>query len=134
MLALLKRIFRWVLEGAIRASWYHAIQLKKGYRQTMIHVTAIITAVPGKRSELLDAFMQIVPLVHAEKGCVEYVPVTDASNAGKAQTELGPDTFMVVEKWETMDDLKAHSVSEHMVNYGKNAGHMVADRVIHILS
>jgi len=99
----------------------------------MIHVIAIITAKPGKRAELLTAFSGVVPLVHAEKGCVEYVPVTDANDGGKSQTELGPDTFMVVEKWESMEDLKAHAASDHMVAYGKSAAHMVADRVIHIL-
>jgi len=100
----------------------------------MIHVIAIITAKPGMRAELLTAFDEIVPLVHAEKGCVEYQPVTDDDDAAGMQTAIGPDTFVVVEKWETLDDLKAHSASSHMVAYGKSAGHMVADRTIHILS
>jgi quinol monooxygenase YgiN len=100
----------------------------------MIHVIAVITAQAGKRSELLEAFSQIVPLVHEEKGCVAYEPVTDADDAGDMQTKLGADTFMVVEKWRTMDDLKAHSASEHMVQYAKTAGHLVADRKIHVLS
>jgi len=100
----------------------------------MIHVIAIITAQPGKRSELLEAFSKIVPLVHAENGCVEYQPVTDVDEAGDMQTALGPDSFMVVEKWDSINDLKAHAASDHMVNYGKSAGHLVADRTIHILS
>jgi len=100
----------------------------------VIHVIAIITAKPGKRSELLKAFSEIVPLVHAEKGCVEYQPVVDVGNAGDMQTPLGEDSYMVIEKWESMSDLKAHAVSSHMVDYGKSAGHMVADRTIHILS
>jgi len=98
----------------------------------MIHVIAIITAKSGQREELLTAFADVVPLVHAEKGCVEYQPVVDAEGAGASQTELGSDTFMVVEKWESMDDLKAHSTSSHMVAYGKSASHLVADRTIHI--
>lgn len=100
----------------------------------MIHVIAIITSVSGKRAELLKAFSKIVPLVHAEEGCVEYQPVTDATNAGAMQTALGSDSFMVIEKWNTMDDLSAHAASDHMAEYGKTAGHMVADRTIHILS
>lgn len=99
----------------------------------MIHVLAFITAHKGKRSELLDAFSNVVPQVHTEKGCIEYQAVTDAVDAGDIQTPLGPDSFVVVEKWETLDDLKAHSASEHMVQYGKSAGHLVASRVIHIL-
>jgi len=100
----------------------------------MIHVIAVITAKKGKRPELLDAFSRIVPLVHAEQGCIEYQPVVDAENAGEAQAMLGPNTYVVVEKWESMNDLNAHSVSPHMVEFGKTAGDLVADRKIHILS
>lgn len=100
----------------------------------MIHVIAIITVQSGKRAEVLDEFLKLVPLVHAEEGCIEYVPVTDVGNAGAFQTELGPDTYMVVEKWTSMDALTAHSVSSHMAEYGKKVGHLIADRVIHVLS
>lgn len=100
----------------------------------MIHVIAIITAKQGKRLELLKAFSEIVPLVHAEKGCIEYQPVIDSDDGGEMQTKLGPDSFVVVEKWASMDDLKAHAASSHMVAYGKSAGHLVDDRSIHILS
>ncbi len=99
----------------------------------MIHVAAIITARPGKRAELLETFEQVMPAVHREKGCVEYHPVVDVDGAGSAQTELGPDAYMVVEKWESIEDLHAHSASDHMVAFGKQAGHLVADRKIYIL-
>lgn len=100
----------------------------------MIHVIAVITAKAGKRSELLDAFSKIVPTVHNEQGCVAYEPVIDAEEAGEMQTKLGEDTFVVVEKWSTMDDLKAHSASSHMAEYAKTASHLIADRKIHVLS
>jgi quinol monooxygenase YgiN len=38
-----------------------------------VHVIAVITAKPGRRAELLQAFQANVPNVHAEKGCIEYV-------------------------------------------------------------
>lgn len=100
----------------------------------MIHVIAIITAKSGKRAELLDAFAKIIPLVHAEEGCIEYQPVVDADDGGAMQSQLGPDTFVVVEKWESLDALKAHAASSHMAKYGESAGHMVADRTIHVLN
>jgi len=100
----------------------------------MIHVIAIIKAKPGMRAELLEAFSKIIPLVHAEEGCVEYQPVVDADDAGEMQTLLGTDSFLVVEKWATMDALKAHSVASHMKAYGEHAGHLVSDRTIHVLS
>ncbi|MFK7997494.1 MAG: putative quinol monooxygenase [Granulosicoccus sp.] len=100
----------------------------------MIHVVAIITTLPGKRSDVLDAFKKLVPEVHAEQGCIEYVPVTDADNASAMQTPLGPDTYMVIEKWASMDALNAHAAASHMTEYGKKVGHLIAGRTIHILN
>jgi quinol monooxygenase YgiN len=100
----------------------------------MIHVIALITARPGQRKALLQAFSEVIPTVHAEQGCIEYGPVVDAEGAGDIQTPLGEDTFMVVEKWETMAHLQAHSAAPHMAAYAKKARDMIADRVIHVLS
>ena len=75
----------------------------------MIHVLAIITAKPGKRDEILGHFRANVPAVKAEKGCIEYGATVDADGMGSFQTKFGPDTFVVVEKWESTDALKAHS-------------------------
>ena len=98
----------------------------------MIHVIAIITTKPGKRSEVLGHFRANVPAVHAEKGCIEYQPVVDADGFGSFQTKAGPDTFVVIEKWATADDLKAHSAAPHMAAYGAKVKDMLANRVIHI--
>lgn len=100
----------------------------------MIHVIAIITTLPGKRAEVLTEFKKLVPLVHAEKGCIEYQPIIDASDVGDFQTSLGPDTYVVVEKWETLEDLDAHSKAPHMSAYGQKMGAFIADRKIHVLS
>jgi quinol monooxygenase YgiN len=100
----------------------------------MIHVIAIITTKPGERDSVLAAFRANMPAVHAEKGCIEYGPVIDTPNMGKMQTQLGPDTFMVVEKWATPADLAAHAAAPHMVAYGAKVKDQVTNRVIHILS
>lgn len=99
----------------------------------MIHVVAIITAKPGKREEILKNFKANVPAVHAEKGCIEYGPAVDAEGAGAIQTKLGPDTFVVIEKWATMDDLKAHGAAPHMAAYAAKVKDLLAGRVIHVL-
>ena len=72
----------------------------------MIHVMAIVTAKPGQRETVLAAFRANIPAVHAEEGCVQYEPVIDAPDAGPIQTALGPDTFCVVERWESMAALQ----------------------------
>ncbi len=99
----------------------------------MIHVLAIITAKPGHRATILEAFHANMPTVHAEKGCIEYGPAIDAEGAGAIQTAYGPETFVVIEKWATMDDLKAHGAAPHMAAYGAKVREMIASRVIHIL-
>ena len=44
-----------------------------------------------------------------------------------------PDTFVVIEKWESADHLKAHAVAPHMKAYGAKTKDL-AGRVIHVLS
>jgi quinol monooxygenase YgiN len=100
----------------------------------MIHVIAVITARPGKREAILQAFRANVPAVRAERGCIEYGAAVDADNALPFQTRWGPDSFLVIEKWETMDSLKAHAAAPHMAAYGAKTKEMIASRVIHILS
>jgi quinol monooxygenase YgiN len=99
----------------------------------MIHVIAVITAKPGQRGTILQHFHANVPAVKAEQGCIEYGPVVDADNALPFQTKLGPDAFMVVEKWSSMETLKAHAAAPHMAAYGAKVKELVASRVIHIL-
>ena len=100
----------------------------------MIHVVAVLTAKPGKREEVLRHFRANVPAVHAEKGCIEYAAAVDADPALPVQTKYGPDTFVVIEKWESMDALSAHAVAPHMKAYGAKTKDLLASRVIHILS
>ena len=50
------------------------------------------------------------------------------------QTKLGPDTFVVVEKWESIAALQDHAAAPHMATYGTRTKEMVASRVIHVLT
>lgn len=100
----------------------------------MIHVVALITAKPGMREQVLAEFHANVPNVLAEDGCIEYGPVVDAQNAGALQTPIGDDTFMVVEKWATMEALGAHAKAPHMAAYAAKVKDMLANRVVHVLS
>ena len=100
----------------------------------MIHVLAIITAKPGQRDQILMAFHANMPAVHAEAGCIEYGPAIDAEGMGGFQTKFGPDTFVVIEKWESIDALKAHAAAPHMTAYAAKTKEMIASRVIHVLS
>ena len=99
----------------------------------MIHVLAVITAKSGMRDTILTHFRANVPAVRAENGCIEYGAAIDAANAPALQTRWGPDTFVVIEKWESMDALKAHAAAPHMAAYGAKSREFIASRVIHIL-
>jgi len=100
----------------------------------MIHVLAIITAKPGKRDAILREARANLPAVRAEKGCIEYGPAVDAEGIGGFQTKFGPDTFVVIEKWESAEALKAHAAAPHMAAYAAKTKEMIEARVIHVLS
>jgi quinol monooxygenase YgiN len=96
----------------------------------MIQVLAIITAKPGKREEVLGHFRANMPAVQAEAGCIEYAPVIDAE--GGFGAKFGADTFVVVEKWQSLDHLKAHANSPHMAAYAAKTRDLLANREIHV--
>ena len=83
----------------------------------MIHVIATIELAPGARDAYLAEFRKIISDVRAEKGCIEYGPAVDAQTDLANQAKIGPDQVVVVEKWEDLAALKAHSVSPHMQAY-----------------
>ena len=100
----------------------------------MIHVVAVLTARPGKREEVLEHFRANVPNVLAEKGCIEYGAAIDADPALPVQKKWGPDTFLVIEKWENMEALAAHGTAPHMAAFGAKVKELLAGRAVHILS
>lgn len=97
----------------------------------MIHVIALLTAKPGKRAALLEEFRKVVPAVHAEDGCIEYGPAVDLAGTPDS---FGEDVLVVVEKWETPEALKAHSVAPHMKAYGERVKDLLAARAVHVLT
>ncbi len=99
----------------------------------MIHVIATIQLNPGTRDEFLKHFHAIVPTVRQEQGCLEYGPTVDAETDIAAQDGPREDVVVVVEKWESVDALKAHLVAPHMQQYRENVKSLVAGMTLHIL-
>jgi len=100
----------------------------------VIHVVAIITAKSGQRGAVLVQFRAIIPAVLAEEGCIEYGPAVDAEPGPPFQAKLGPDSFVVVEKWASPEALKAHAGAPHMAAYGAQVKDLLESRVVHVLS
>ena len=86
----------------------------------MIHVIATIELVPGTRDAFLAVFRKLIADVRAEKGCLEYAPAVDSNTDLPTQAKVGPDKVVVVEKWEDIAALKAHSVAPNMQAYRVN--------------
>jgi quinol monooxygenase YgiN len=68
-------------------------------------------------------------------------PKPAASNTARRSTSrtwerrpYWPDAFVVIEKWESPDHLKAHAAAPHMKAYGAKTKDMLAGRVIHVLA
>ena len=100
----------------------------------MVHVIAVITARPGMREKILEAFRANVPAVKAEAGCIEYGAAVDLADGPGFQAKYGDDTFVAIEKWESLAALKAHAAAPHMAAYGAKTKEMIATRLVHILT
>ena len=98
----------------------------------MIHVVASIGVKPGKREEYIELFKENVPNVLAEKGCVDYVPTIDADSGIDAQW-TDETVVTVIEKWESLEALKDHLASPHMVHFMEETEDLVDDVSLSIL-
>ncbi|EAQ76948.1 putative quinol monooxygenase [Blastopirellula marina] len=83
----------------------------------MIYVIATIELEPGSREQFLAAFHALVPLVHAEQGCLEYGPAIDVATGLGPQLPLRSNVVTVMEKWESIEALKTHLIAPHMDEY-----------------
>ena len=99
----------------------------------MVHVLAIITAKPGMRDRILEAFRANVAAVCAEDGCLGYEAAVDIDPTGPGFAQFGADTFVVVEKWASIEALRAHAVAPHMKAYAASVKELTASRAIHVL-
>lgn len=99
----------------------------------MIHVVAVITAHPGQRAKILQAFLANTAAVRAEEGCIEYGATVDAKGFPAGPGSFGEDTFVVVEKWASLAALQAHAAAPHMKAYAAQVKDLTAKRLIHVL-
>jgi quinol monooxygenase YgiN len=82
----------------------------------MINVIASIHIKEDNLEEFIEIFKSNVPAVLKEKGCIEYMPTVDVPT-GLPPQELNSNVVTIIEKWDTLDDLKAHLSSPHMLEY-----------------
>ncbi|MBU4273016.1 MAG: antibiotic biosynthesis monooxygenase [Planctomycetes bacterium] len=87
----------------------------------MLCVIATIEVAAGRRDDLLALFRELVPKVRAEDGCIEYSPMIDVHGGLEAQSPPQDNSLVILEKWESIDALKAHLKTLHMAEYFRQA-------------
>lgn len=98
----------------------------------MIHVIARIEVKPGQRARLLEEFGRIVDQVRAEAGCIEYGPTVDVETGLDPVGPPDPDTVTVIEKWESVEALRAHLDAPHMAAYRERVAEIVTGTRLHV--
>lgn len=99
----------------------------------MIYVIATIEIHPGRRNDFLAEFHKLVPQVRDEKGCIDYGPTVDVPTNIPAQPPARSDVVTVVEKWESLEDLEAHLIASHMVEYRGRVKELVKGVTLQVL-
>ncbi|HSW64605.1 MAG TPA: putative quinol monooxygenase [Dissulfurispiraceae bacterium] len=98
----------------------------------MIHVLASIRVKAASRNAFIDVFKANVANVRAEKGCIEYVPATDAQTDISVQ-HRNADIVTIIEKWQSVESLKDHLEAPHMIAYKDAVKDMVESVDVKIL-
>ena len=87
-----------------------------------ISTVAIITAKPGRGTEVERALRDLAAATHAEPGCLLF---------SLQQGMRDPDVFVTVEKWDSLESLESHLASDHLASALAQdrgpAGHRAAD-------
>ncbi len=98
----------------------------------MITVLASIYVKAGEMEKFLDILKANVPSVCAEDGCVSYVPMVDVASQLPSQ-ELNENIVTIVEQWESIEALKAHLTTPHMLKYKDNVEAIVKQVTLKVL-
>jgi quinol monooxygenase YgiN len=98
----------------------------------MISVLASIQLHEGQRAAFLEIFNANVPAVRQESGCIEYFPAIDI-DAGLPVQSLDENMVTVIEKWQSIEALKAHLGTPHMLDYKDKVKNLVKDISLKVL-
>ena len=77
----------------------------------MIVVQVEVIVEPGSASKVVDAVKKMETATRKEAGCLKYAFAVDISDPGMVR---------VIERWESMDAIKAHMASPHMAQFQKD--------------
>ena len=84
-------------------------------------------------SSYIEKTLAVVPTVRNEDGCEMYALLQDANTTWEAPLRFGERTFWMVEKWSSIDALKAHVNAPHMKTFGPSVRGMRSNSTFHLL-
>lgn len=82
----------------------------------MIYVVADILIKKNKIKQFVDILKTNIPNVLEEEGCVEYT-LTEPIQLETVSQNKNIDSVSIIEKWETIENLKVHLSAPHMQAY-----------------
>lgn len=77
--------------------------------------------------------LAVVPTVRAEAGCRQYTLLKDAETDWEKPQRFGERTMWMLEKWDSIDALKAHLETPHMKAFGPAVRPMRRSGTFHVL-
>ena len=83
----------------------------------MIFVIATSVLKPGCRNDFIAAVKANLATVRAEDGCISYDLAGDFDSGFPVQEFCGEDTLVFVERWQSIEHLKAHLAAPHMAEF-----------------
>jgi quinol monooxygenase YgiN len=93
---------------------------------SMIYVVATSQVKPESRDAFIKGAKECIAATRKEKGCLSYESHTSIND---------PNLFVVVERWETREDLNAHGRAPHMKVWREYSAPLkVSPTVIEIIS
>ncbi|HEY5513844.1 MAG TPA: putative quinol monooxygenase [Geomonas sp.] len=98
----------------------------------MISVLASIRVQKGQRTAFLEIFNANVPKVRQESGCIEYFPAIDI-DAGLPVQKLDENVITIIEKWQSLEALKTHLGTPHMLDYKEKVQPLVEEISLKVL-
>ena len=98
----------------------------------MISVIASVRVKTNRIPEFIEIFKSNLPVVRKEKGCTEYFPAIDI-DSGLPVQKLDKNVVTIIEKWESVEALRAHLKTPHMLAYREKVKDIVEDLSIKVL-
>lgn len=84
-------------------------------------------------SDYIGKTRSIIPTVRAENGCRLYALLKDADTDWDKPMRFGERTLWMVEKWDSVEALKAHIAAPHMNAFGPTVRDMRSASTFHVL-